>query len=71
MDTTTRRMLLSVPEAAYALNISRAMLYRLLARGELVSVRIGARAFVEQQELDSYVARRRQARLTELGAQGP
>jgi excisionase family DNA binding protein len=69
--TTTPRMLLSVPEAAYQLNISRATLYRLLARGDLVSVRIGARVFVPQQELDSYVDRRRQARLSELGARGP
>jgi excisionase family DNA binding protein len=48
-------MLLNVQQASQALNISRASLYRVLDRGELRSVQIGARRLVPQWALFEYI----------------
>jgi excisionase family DNA binding protein len=48
-------MLLNVHQASQALNISRASLYRVLERGELRSVQIGARRLVPQWALFEYI----------------
>jgi excisionase family DNA binding protein len=48
-------MLLNVQQASQALNISRASLYRVLERGELRSVQIGARRLVPQWALFEYI----------------
>lgn len=47
--------LMSVPQAAGELKISRATLFRLLADGRLRSVRIGTRRLVPAVDLAAYV----------------
>ena len=51
------RLLLTVPEAAKALAISRSKLYELLAVGVIASVRIDASRRIPLSALESYVAR--------------
>jgi excisionase family DNA binding protein len=51
MNTT----LLSIPEAAASLRISRASLYRLFASGELAWVQIGAHRRVTASEIVRFV----------------
>lgn len=57
------KVLLTVPEAADALSVSRATLYRLLAAGRLASVTIGrsrripddsVRKFVRELEIEAH-----------------
>jgi excisionase family DNA binding protein len=48
-------LLLTVPEAAATLRISRAQAYILIARGELESVRIGASRRVPAAALSAFV----------------
>ena len=49
-------MLLNVQQASQALNISRASLYRVLDRGELRSVQIGARRLVPVAAIDALLS---------------
>jgi excisionase family DNA binding protein len=51
------RLLLTVPEAAEALAISRSKLYELFAAGLVRSVRIDGSRRVPVEELETYVAR--------------
>jgi excisionase family DNA binding protein len=51
------RLLLTVPEAAEALAISRSKLYELFAAGLVRSVRIDGSRRVPVEELESYVTR--------------
>jgi excisionase family DNA binding protein len=51
------RLLLTVPEAAAALAISRSKLYELLAAGIVRSVRIDGSRRVPAEALETYVAR--------------
>lgn len=51
------RLLLTVPEAAEALAISRSKLYELLAAGLVRSVRIDGSRRVPMEALETYVAR--------------
>ena len=51
------RLLLTVPEAAKALAISRSKLYELLAAGLVRSVRIDGSRRVPVEALETYVAR--------------
>jgi excisionase family DNA binding protein len=51
------RLLLTVPEAAEALAISRSKLYELLAAGLVQSVRIDGSRRVPVEALETYVAR--------------
>jgi excisionase family DNA binding protein len=51
------RLLLTVPEAAEALAISRSKLYELIAAGLVRSVRIDGSRRVPVEALESYVAR--------------
>jgi excisionase family DNA binding protein len=55
--TQVERRLLSVPEAAQSLGISRAMTYRLIATGELRSITIGDRRLVRVSAVDDYIER--------------
>lgn len=55
------KLLYRVPEAAESLGLSRAMVNRLIARGELASVRIGAARRIPEDELRRYVERLRPA----------
>jgi excisionase family DNA binding protein len=52
----------TVSETLVALRISKPTLYRLLAAGELVAVKIGRRTFIEREELARFVARHRTSR---------
>jgi excisionase family DNA binding protein len=51
------KILLTVPEAAAALAISRSKLYELLAAGLIRSVRIDGSRRVPVQAIEAYVAR--------------
>ncbi|MGH8878622.1 MAG: helix-turn-helix domain-containing protein [Stackebrandtia sp.] len=51
------RLLLTVPEAAKALAISRSKLYELIASGELPSVRIDGSRRIPSTELTNFVNR--------------
>ena len=50
------RLLLTVPEAARALAISRSKVYELLAAGVLASVRIDGSRRIPVSALDSYIS---------------
>lgn len=50
------RLLLTVPEAAEALAISRSKLYELIAAGRVRSVRIDGSRLVPVEALETYVA---------------
>ncbi|MBE5469496.1 helix-turn-helix domain-containing protein [Mycobacteroides abscessus] len=45
-------LLLTLPEARERLRVSKATLDRLMARGRIARVRIGARVFVPAEEID-------------------
>ena len=49
---------LSVADAGAALGIKKTKLFQLLARGELRSIKIGARRLIPAGELERFVARR-------------
>jgi excisionase family DNA binding protein len=51
------RLLLTVPEAAEALAISRSKFYELLARGAIASIRIDGSRRIPLTALDDYVSR--------------
>ncbi|GAA3759489.1 helix-turn-helix domain-containing protein [Salinactinospora qingdaonensis] len=53
---TQQRLLLTVPEAARALAISRSKLYELIGSGVLRSVRIDGSRRVPVEALNSYVS---------------
>jgi excisionase family DNA binding protein len=46
------RLVFSVEEAAYLLNISRALAYELVARGEVPSIRLGRRIVIPKRQLE-------------------
>lgn len=54
---TGSRLLLTVPEAAEALAISRSKLYELITVGVIASVRIDGSRRIPMSALESYVAR--------------
>ena len=51
----TPKLLYSIPEAAALLSLSRAHIYRLLERGDLVSVRSGRSRRVSRSALEAYI----------------
>ncbi len=51
------RLLLTVPEAAEALAISRSKLYELLASGDVASIRIDGSRRIPLTALEEYVSR--------------
>lgn len=53
----TIKMLLSVPEAANALSLSRSKVYELMAAGEIRSVKIGTSRRIPRLALHEYIAR--------------
>ena len=55
------RILYTVDEAGHALRLSRAMVNKLLARGDLVGVKIGTARRIPATELVAYVERLRAA----------
>jgi excisionase family DNA binding protein len=54
----TDPLLLTIDEAAAALRLSSRTVKRLVARGELRPVRIGARTLFTERELRAYIAAR-------------
>ena len=54
--TETERLLLTVPEAAEALGISRSHAYQLLASGQLPCIRLGRAARIPKAWLEKWVA---------------
>jgi len=46
------RLVLTVDEAAYLLNISRSLAYELIARGELPALRLGRRIVIPRVMLE-------------------
>jgi excisionase family DNA binding protein len=53
----TPSVLVTVPEAAALLRLSRATIYRMLARGDLPSVKQGAARRIPRTALEAWVAR--------------
>ncbi len=47
------RLVFTVQEAAYLLNISRALAYELVARGKIPSIRFGRRIAIPRRQLES------------------
>ncbi len=47
------RLVFSVEEAAYLLNISRALAYELVTRGEIPSIRLGRRIAIPKRQLEA------------------
>ncbi len=58
-------LLLTVDQAAAALNISRALLYQMIRRREVETIRIGACRRVPREALDEWLARQRAAQRAE------
>lgn len=58
---TNNDLLMSVSEAWNYLGISRALLYQLIGRGEVLRVRLGGLAFVTRESVDAYIERQIEA----------
>ena len=54
-DSRTARLLLTVPEAAEAMAISRSKLYELLASGVVASIRIDGSRRIPLAALETYI----------------
>ncbi len=54
-------LLYTVPEAARLLRIGRSSLYELIATRQLVSITIGSRRLIPVEELEAFVAARKDA----------
>jgi excisionase family DNA binding protein len=52
-----QKLLLDIKEAAERLNIGRSLLYQLVIRGEIASVKIGRARRIPIKALDAYVER--------------
>ena len=59
-------ILLTVEEAARRLHVSRTVVFELLRRNELESIRIGRCRRVPVQALDAYVQRQREIQAVEV-----
>jgi excisionase family DNA binding protein len=55
-DETTSKLLLKVDEAAHLLSLSRKMVYDLIGRGELVSLKIGGCRSIPLAALHDFIA---------------
>lgn len=51
------KFLVTIPEAAELLSLSRAFVYKLIARGEIPVIHIGRAARIPVAELERWVAR--------------
>jgi excisionase family DNA binding protein len=56
---TERQPLLSIADAARALNVSRSTINRVIACGDLAVVKIGDRTLVRPEDLDALIVRSR------------
>ena len=58
MDDAAKMKLLSMKDVEKMLGVSHAFLYtRILASGELLTIKIGGRRFVRQSTLDAYLTK--------------
>lgn len=53
--TSTEKMVYSIEEAAEQLGIGRTMVYSLLRRGELTSIKIGSRRLIRRTDLETFL----------------
>lgn len=56
-DEGTKSLLVSVPEAARLLGVSRTTMYNLIDAGAVVKVKIGDRGLVTRASVEDYVDR--------------
>jgi excisionase family DNA binding protein len=59
-STPDMRQLLTPADVAHLLNVSRKTAFRLIGRGELDAVHVGASVRVRPESLDAYLERERQ-----------
>lgn len=57
MKDTTERLAYNIDEACEALSIGRTILFDLIRRGEITSVKVGRRRLIPADSLRSYLAR--------------
>lgn len=57
---TPPRFLLNIPEACHELHLSRATLFRFLARGDIGSIKVGRRRLVPIRDIEAYITRQRE-----------
>lgn len=62
MGESVNPLLLTVPRAAEFIGISQSNAWYLIGRGELKSVKVGARRYVPIRDAEEYVERLRQER---------
>lgn len=55
--TDDGRLLLTVPEAAELLRISRNLAYELVTQGRIPHIRLGRRVLIPRQGLENWIAR--------------
>lgn len=55
--TATDKLSYGVKEAAEAIGLSRATLYRLIGAGELTTFKIGSRTLIRRDVLESFLAK--------------
>ena len=55
-------VLLSCPQVARILNISKSLVYRLVAQGEIPSIHIASAVRVHKGDLDAYIERNRNSK---------
>ena len=53
------KIALQIPEASHVSGLSRSKLYELIGEGELRSVKAGGRRLILRQDLEAYLASRR------------
>ncbi len=61
------RKLLTVSEAALTLGLGRSLVYTLVAKGELVSIKIGRARRIPLSALDEFITRRIEQKVSEAG----
>jgi excisionase family DNA binding protein len=59
---TERQPLLSIADAARALNVSRSTINRVIACGDLPVIKIGDRTLIRSDDLDALIVRSRRGR---------
>ncbi len=62
MPKAEESRLLTVPEVARRLRLSRGRTYILLTRGELPRIKVGGAVRVDARDLEAYIQRHREAR---------
>lgn len=67
----TDEMILTVPEAAGLLRLSRAFTYQLVAEGELPALRLGRRVLIPRSALERFIEQRSSATMRPQADPGP